>query len=146
MRGPARKAAEFFARSPWRAATGVLVCLVVPLASWGLDDRGRLAFTMYASTVTYRLEIARWDSGGVRRALDPAEVAADVSSAAAPFLMGAGEYRTVAQIDALRAHLRDVAAAACRSRHGTTIEVTLQERFDSAITHRSERVSCPRPQ
>jgi hypothetical protein len=146
MRAPARYAAEFLARSPWRAAIGVLVCLVVPLASWGVDDHGRLAFTMYAATVTYRLEIARWEAGGVRRSLDPTEVAADVSSVAAPFLVGAASYRTVAQIDALRAHLRDVASAACRNRYGSIIEVTLQERFESSITHRSERVSCPRSQ
>ena len=86
---------------------------------------------------------------GLRHALDPSEVAENVSSPAAPFVAGAGEYRTVAQIDALRDHLRDVARAACRDRHATTIEITLHERpwppgyeAESGTTRASERVTC----
>jgi hypothetical protein len=134
----------------------VVVCVVIPLASWVIDGRGRFAFTMYASTVTYRLEIAELDEGGVRRTLDPAQVAQDVSSSAALFLAGADAYRTVAQIDPLRDHLRDVARAACRNRRGSTIEITLRERArplasgspddDAATTQTTESVTCPRPE
>jgi hypothetical protein len=149
MRAPAWLAAASFTRSCRRCTVGVLVCLVVPLASWVVDGRGRFAFTMYASMVTYRLDIDALDDGGLRHALDPGEVAENVSSPAAPFVAGAGEYRTVAQIDALRDHLRDVARAACRDRHATTIEITLHERpwppgseAGSGTTHTSERVTC----
>ena len=139
--------------SRWRAAIGVVVCVAVPLVSWLLDGRGRFAYTMYSSTVTYRLEIAWLDEGGSRHPIDPSEVAGEVSSPAAPFLAGAGDLRTVAQIDALRAHLGDVARAACKSRHGPAIEITLHEHslpltsplFSSepeAI--RTDRVTCPR--
>jgi hypothetical protein len=107
--------ATSLSRSRWQMTIGALVCVVVPLASWVVDERGRLAFTMYSSTVSYRLEIARWDDRGLRSTLDPTEVAEDVSSSAAPFLVGAEVYRTVAQIDALRAHLRDVALCVFRT-------------------------------
>jgi hypothetical protein len=154
MRALAVLAAVSWVRTRRQAALGVLVCLVVPLTSWAVDGRGRFAFTMYASTVTYRLAIAQIDEGGARRTLDPARVAEDVSSSAAPFLAGADGYRTVAQIDALRDHLRDVARAACRSRRGSTIEITLHERSaprasespddDAAAAQTTERVACPR--
>jgi len=139
--------------SRWRAAIGVVVCVAVPLVSWLVDGRGRFAYTMYASTITYRLEIARLDEGGSRHPIDPSEVAGGVSSPAAPFLAGAGDLRTVAQIDALRAHLGDVARAACGGRAGGAIEITLYERSlpltSSAFSSepeaiRTDRVTCPR--
>lgn len=110
-----------------RVAAGVLVCVVVPLASWATDGRGRLAFTMYASTVTYRLEVTATDAAGRRRRVDPADLAGEVSSPAAPYLRGASGFRTVAQIDPLRAHLRDVARAGCRAFTGDVVEVVLRE-------------------
>jgi len=141
-----------FVRCRPATVLGLLVCLVVPLASWLFDGRGRFAYTMYASTVTYRLEMASVESSGVRRSIDPSEVAGEVSSPAAPFLGGAGDFRTVAQIDALRAHLADVARAACRVRPASMIEIVLHERslplgspsFDAEPeTLRDERVRCP---
>jgi len=153
MRWPRRLAtAAWLVRSHWRAAIAVVVCLVVPLASWLVGGRGSFAYTMYSSTVTYRLEIAWLDDDGSRHPVDPNEVAGEVSSPAAPFLAGAGDLRTVAQIDALRAHLADVARAACKGRHGRVIEIALHERslpltspgFSSepeAI--RTDRVTCP---
>jgi hypothetical protein len=130
---------------------GVVVCLVVPLASWVADGHGRLAFTMYASTVDYRLDIAQLDNLGARHAVGLTEVARNVSfDWAAPFLAGAETYRTVPQIDALRDHLRDVARAACRNRSGSIIEIALHERpstrtsdAESADRCTTERVTCP---
>jgi hypothetical protein len=88
---------------------------------------------MYSTTVTYRLEIARFDSRGIRHALSPTEVAREVSfDSAAPFVAGAETFRTVVQIDALRDHLRDVARAACRTWPDSRIEITLFERPGSA--------------
>jgi hypothetical protein len=117
------------------------------------DGHGRLAFTMYSATVTYRLDVAWLDDGGLRHALAPTDVAEDVSfDAAAPFLAGAEVYRTVPQIDALRAHLRDIARAACRRRSASTIEILLLERssptgseavdVEPATVQTRERVAC----
>lgn len=157
MSAPAGAATASLARLPWQATVGVLLCLAVPLASWVVDGRGRFAFTMYSSTVTYRLEIDWLDPRGARHALALTDVAREVSfDSAAPFLAGADVYRTVPQIDALRDHLRDVARAACRTRHGPTIEIALYERalplgseaLDAASATRqtTERVTCPRPE
>lgn len=133
------------------AVLGGLVCVALPLASWLVDGRGRLAYNMYASTITYRLEIAAVGRSGDRRAIDPSDVAAEVSSPAAPFLTGADDFRTVAQIDALRAHLADVARASCRIRATFAIEIVLHEHslplgapsFDAERESvRTERVLC----
>jgi hypothetical protein len=157
MSTPAGAAIASLMRSPWQATVGVLVCLAIPLASWVFGGRGRFAFTMYSSTVTYRLEIAWLDARGTRHALALTDVAREVSfDSAAPFLAGADVYRTVPQIDALRDHLRDVARAACGTGHGPTIEIALYERalpltsdapdVASATAQTTERVSCPRPE
>jgi hypothetical protein len=154
MGAPSLAAAASLVRSRWKVAVAALVGLVLPLASWASDGRGRLAFTMYAASVDYRLEVAWLDGHGLRRPFDPADIAKDVSSSAALFLVGSDAYRTVAQIDALRVHLRDIGRAACRSGGGSVIEITLYERplplasgtgeVDSATTQTSERIPCPR--
>jgi hypothetical protein len=155
MRAPGFLAATMGGRPRWQTALAGVLCLATPLASWVVDGRGRFAFTMYAATITYRVEITQVDPVGRRTSLDPTDVAADVSSFAAPYLVGMSVFRTVSQVDALRAHLGDVARAACRTRDGSTIEVALVERpaprssepleSDSGPTTRtSERVACPR--
>jgi hypothetical protein len=155
MGAPSSEAATSPARPHGRVAALLLVCLALPLGSFMVDGHGLLAFTMYSATVTYRLEIAWLDDRGIRHALAPTDVAEDVSfDAAAPFLAGAEVYRTVPQIDALRAHLRDVAKAACRRRSASSIEMTLLERsspvgskavdVEPATVQTKERVTCAR--
>jgi hypothetical protein len=154
MRAPARPAAPALARPLWQTSLAVLLCLVVPAASWAIGGRGRFAFTMYATTITYRVEITQVDGAGRCSTIDPTDVAGEVSSFAAPYLVGMSAFRTVSQVDALRAHLGDVARAACRSRRGSTIEVALFERpappsseplesESGPATRTSERVACP---
>jgi hypothetical protein len=110
---------------------------------------------MYSSTVDYRLEMAWLDDRGLRHVLSPTAVAENVSfDSAAPFLAGAEVFRTVPQIDALRAHLRDVARAGCAERPAQAIEITLHERPSggpgqdpaAGLAHKrtTERVACAR--
>jgi hypothetical protein len=105
---------------------------------------------MYARTLSYRLDGTAIDANGARSPVDLARVAAEVSSPAAPFVGGAGDFRTVATIDALRDHLADVARAACRATPAEAIELTLYVRPDGsegapeALLPRSARVRCPR--
>jgi hypothetical protein len=126
------------------------VCVLLPLGSWVVDGRGELAYTMYARTVVYRLDVTAIDATGARSPVDLARVATQVSSPAAPFIGGAGGFRPVATIDALRDHLADVARAACQTTPADAIEVTLYERpgegepDSEALPPRSERVRCPR--
>jgi hypothetical protein len=129
-----------------------LVCIVLPLLSWAGDGRCGLAFTMYSSTVTYRVEMAWLDDRGLRHGLAPTVVARNVSfDSAAPFLAGAEVFRTVPQIDALRGHLREVARAACPLRPARVIEITLHEHGDlgegktgAPDLCATERITCAR--
>jgi hypothetical protein len=95
---------------------------------------------MYASTVTYRVSLAWVDRTGTSHALPPSEAAAYVSSTAAPWLTGADSYRTVAQVDALRDHLADVARAVCPHEPAATVDIVLFEREGPNTT---ARVTCP---
>lgn len=130
-----------------------LVCVVLPLLSWAGDGRGGLAFTMYSSTATYRVEMAWLDDRGLRHGLAPTVVARNLSfDSAAPFLAGAEVFRTVPQVDALHRHLRDVARAACPLRPARVVEITLHERVGAdgnagAPDHSTtERTTCARPE
>jgi hypothetical protein len=154
MQAPEPAAVPRAPRTP-RWATLALVCLGLPLGSWIVDGRGRLAFTMYSSTISYRLEMAWLDDGGRRHALPPTAVAENVSfDSAAPFLAGAEVFRTVPQIDALRAHLRDIARAGCAERRAMAVEIVLHERPSegqasdlgaaAADSPTTERVACAR--
>jgi hypothetical protein len=126
------------------------VCVLLPLGSWVVDGRGELAYTMYARTLAYRLDVTAVDAAGARSPVDLGAVATQVSSPAAPFVGGAAGFRTVATIDALRDHLTDVARAACKAAPAEAIEITLYERRGEgepdreALPPRSERVRCPR--
>jgi hypothetical protein len=94
---------------------------------------------MYASTVTYRLEMSWADRQGRRHPLEPPAVAGNVSfDSTAPFLTGSERFRTVPQIDALRRHLRDVARAACRGLPATSVEIGLDEVDDAACAPSAE--------
>src|SRR5580704_5937312 len=108
------------ARSRGQKVVALLVCAGVPVASGGR------VYTMYASTVTYRLDVAMTMQDGSKRAVSPGDLAGRVSHAAAPFLTGAESFRTVAQIDALRGHLADVARAGCEE-GALSVEVVLHE-------------------
>jgi hypothetical protein len=120
-----------------------LVCVILPAASWAGGGRGRLAFTMYSSSVTYRVDLDWIDQEGRHHSLLPTEVAGEVSfDSAAPFLAGAEMFRTVPQIDALRSHLGDVGRAACRTRPASSVEVVLYERAESTTVLR-QSVPCP---
>jgi len=135
-------------RWPGRACVAAMVCVALPAASWVGAGRGRLAYTMYSSTVAYRLELSWTDREGRRSPLAPTDVAGEVSfDSAAPFLAGAERFRVVPQIDALRAHLGDVARAACRTRPASSVEVVLRETagpHDAELTAVHTRsVSCP---
>src|ERR1700690_930650 len=128
MRAPRGTVSAAIGHSRGHWVESALACFILPLLSWTGNGRGGLAFTMYSSTVTYRVDVAWLDDRGQRHGLAPTVVARNVSfDSAAPFLAGAEVFRTVPQIDALRRHLRDVARAACPLRPASAIEITLDE-------------------
>lgn len=130
----------------WQIALGVFVCVALPLGSWLIDGRGGLAYTMYARTLSYRLEVTALGAGGERHPVELSRVAGAVSSPAAVFIANADAFHTAATIDALRDHLVDVARAACRSVPAEAIAITLYENDDdgneSMLPPRRETVPC----
>jgi hypothetical protein len=114
----------------FRIFVGCLVCLGLPLGSWVLSE-GALAYTMYAATVAYRLEVVGYDSQGRPAPIAPTELARYASPFAAPFLYRADEPRELPQITALRAHLADVGRLACAHSTSSEVHVTL---FEGAVT------------
>lgn len=127
-----------------RLAVGVLVCVILPLGSWVLAG-GALAYTMFAATVVYSLEIVAHDQRGRSWPLSPTELAPFTGPFAASFLFGAERPRVLPQINALRAHLADVGRVACAHASATEIDVTLFEGPDAtALIARKATVICDR--
>lgn len=122
---------------------GLVVCLVLPLASW-IFGRGDLAYHMYATTLVYRLEVVGFDADGRPTSIAPSTLAPYMSADAAPFVGGSERLREVPQIDALRAHLSDVARVACARAGSARVDVILFEGVPGAPTmlRRTSHRSC----
>jgi hypothetical protein len=101
--------------------------VLLPLA--GLVGDAGLAFTMYAASVRYRLEITATDDAGRRHAIAPTALATRVSPSAAPFFAGADNLRRTYDVRRLRVRLPEVARLACAVDAGRArrVEVTLVE-------------------
>ncbi len=126
----------------FRFFVGVLVCFALPLGSKLVAD-GALAYTMYAGTVVYRVEIVAHDGGGRSLPIAPTGLARFTGPFAAPFLFDAERPRAFPQINALRAHLAEVGGVACAHTKATTVDVTLFEGADaSTLTARTASVVC----
>lgn len=92
-----------------RMAAGLAFCLPM-LAKVG---GGGAAFTMYATSTWFRLEIVAHDAEGHARVIAPTDLARRVGPTAVPFLAGSDHLRRTNDAGALRAHLADVARVAC---------------------------------
>ncbi len=126
----------------FRLLVGVTVCIGLPLGSWMFAD-GALAYTMFAATVTYRLEIHGHAADGRALSIAPTDLAPFAGPFAAPFLFGAAEPRELPQIAALRAHLGDVGRLACAHSSATRVDVLLFEGANAANeVSRTASVDC----
>lgn len=120
----------------------VIGIMFLPLTGL-LVGNGSLAFTMYASSVWFRLDILARGADGRARAIAPTLLAQKVTPSALPFLAGSDHFRRTYDISALRNHLGDVARLACDD-DAVRVEVTLFERSgdDWAIYEQREHVTC----
>jgi hypothetical protein len=121
----------------------ILACVVIPAASW-LDGFGSLAWTMYGSSSSYRLELAELSASGARRSIAPLELVRFVGPDEAPLLVGAEQFRMVAS-RGLRLRLADVARLTCRlATPGATVEATLwtKRSLEAEPAKRLERAAC----
>ncbi len=110
---------------PLHRAVALLACGVVP-ALTVLFDRGSIGYTMYAGTTAFRVDI-EVERGGAPERVACSQVAPLLSGTARPFLAGADSFRPARSTVALRAHLADVARAACLLTKADRAKVTLEE-------------------
>jgi hypothetical protein len=126
------------------AALGA-ICLPIVVRLLG----GSAAYTMYAGSTWFRLEVVAFegDTGG-SRAIPPTSLAGSVTPAARPFLAGADHLRRTYDVTVLRNHLADVARVACAAEPSArSIRITLVARSASADGPErttSEHVACAR--
>ena len=109
---------------------------------------GGAAFTMYATTTWFRVDVMARDARGRRHAVAPTALARHVVPSALPFLAGSDHFRRTNGLDPLRAQLEAVARVGCVAEPlAQEIELTLVERagaLDGPETKRSARVACSR--
>jgi hypothetical protein len=125
------------------AALG-LFCL--PIFVWIAG--GDAAFTMYASSTWFRLELTALGRDGASRPIAPSALSRRVTRSAAPFLAGGDHFRRTYGVAALRAQLGAVARVACdEDPSAESITITLFERaasIDGPERTRTEKVACAR--
>jgi hypothetical protein len=115
------------ARLHWVAA--LLVCLVIPGASW-LQGSGWLAWVMYSKSAMYRLSIVATEANGDRRRIAPMELGVHARQYAARFLSGSERFRHAPVGSTIRAHLSEFAELACSVTRARSVDLTLEERPD----------------
>jgi hypothetical protein len=108
---------------------------LIPGLSW-LDGSGWLAWTMYASSASYRVRIAGFDERGKSRWVSPTAVAARSATDLQATLAGSEGFRHGPQGITLRGRLPLVADFACQLSGARRVAVTLEERrtLDAPIT------------
>lgn len=126
----------------WHALVAFLVCVAMPGASW-LDGSGSLAWTMFASSETFRLRITA-EARGRRTAFNPSALALHAVPSAAGVLAGSDHLRHAAFARLLRASLPELAQLACRASGADKVAVTLEWRrtLDAAPQRASAYQSC----
>jgi hypothetical protein len=127
------------------AIAALLAALLIPAAS-RLFGSGRLAWTMFSKTATYRLDITGARASGGAQALAPTALAALANGPVTVYLAGADSWRPTAAGPLLRAHLPELAALACRLGPFTAITLELQERasLEAPIRSTTAKVACAR--
>ncbi len=125
-------------------AAGLAFCLPM-LAKVG---GGGAAFTMYATSTWFRLEVVARDADGHARVIAPTDLARRVGPSALPFLAGSDHLRRTNGVEPLRAHLADVARVACLvDPAASEIAIALVERagaIDGPETTERATAACAR--
>jgi hypothetical protein len=124
----------------------VFFCLL-PLAGLA-SGRGGPTFSMYASSVWFRIAIVATDAEGRAYEVAPTELARRATSSVRPLLAGGDHFRRTYDTAALRRHAGDIGRLACELQRdrAATIDITLVERTGSsgALRETREHLSCAR--
>ncbi len=134
-------------RVNWSRATHAIVgsaLFVVPIVSrvWG---SGALAWTMYARTGEFRMEIVSQRTDGRYVYVAPTALASKVAPSIESMFAGSDHFRPYPSIALLREHLSEVARLACDEGPFTRVRITLEQREDesSPVRATSAESSCP---
>ena len=116
---------------------------ILPLIGLFGGTRG-FAFTMYASSVWFRVDIVATGADGRSFPIAPTALAAHVGPSAAPFFAGSDHDRRTYDVTPLRTQLPAVARLACQVERARamTIEVTLFERRHDGIRETKSHAKC----
>jgi hypothetical protein len=123
-------------------AAAITVALL-PLVGFFAGTRG-LAFTMYAESVWFRIDLVAMGADGLPHTIAPTALAPHVGPSASPFFAGSDHYRRTYDVTPLRQQLEEVARLACRVEGGraVSVEVTLFERRSHGVRETRSNVKC----
>lgn len=122
------------------AIAAAFVCVVVPLGSRLFGPSP--GYTMFAGYTDFRLELHVFD-GDRPRAVSPSALAPHASGYLGALLTLGDRGGRVRSVDALRAHLPDVAGLGCEVLGATRVEVVLDARDDDGdVRHDSAEQRC----
>lgn len=103
------------------------------------------AFTMYASSVEFRVAIVGRTEGGARIAVPTFSLVHAFPRSGQPLLMGTEVFRRTTDVSVLRRHLDDVAKVGCHEhRELVNVEVVLTERTRKGTIESRGHATCPR--
>ena len=125
-------------------AIALLFGLVLPGYSW-LDGSGWLAWTMFATSATYRIAVRVTDGAGTTRVVNPTELARFAQGDAATYLSGADHFRHAPVAPSLRRNLSGIAMLACRtvpSSAAAWIRLETRATLDSPVEASETVVTC----
>lgn len=124
--------------------TAVLFGVVLPGYSW-IDGSGWLAWTMFATSSTYRIAVRVTDHEGAIRVVNPTELARFARGDSATYLSGADHFRHAPVGPSLQRNLSGIAALACRARRDARdawIRVETRAKLDSPVEASEVTVTC----
>jgi len=140
MMGPAMRARTPITRL--HALAACAVCVALPGLSW-LDGWGSLAWTMFASSGSFRLQITT-TTAGKQASFNPTALAAQAVPSAAAVLAGSDHLRHAAAARLLRPSLPELAALTCGVSRADSVAVRLEWKrsLDAPLQQAVTEASC----
>ncbi len=125
-------------------AVALLLGLVLPAYSW-INGSGWLAWTMFATSSTYRIGVRVTDDAGVAHVVNPTELARFARGDAATYLSGADHFRHAPVASSLRRNLPGIAHLGCRTvqnARATWIRLESRVTLDSPVEVSEAMATC----
>jgi hypothetical protein len=119
-----------------------VVCVALPGLSW-LDGWGSLAWTMFASSGSFRLQITT-TTAGREQPFNPTALAAHALPSAAAVLAGSDHLRHASSARLLQPSLPELAQLTCRLSGADAVEVALEwtRALDAPLQRAVANASC----